>query len=770
MSKNDDNYHAKHPEQGSGLLLTLRSPFFITSFITSFIASFNTYFIKSGRPNFFKALKRWQMLLFTLLYVTATGASLSASAASQMPTLVNTPTSAMSNAQSKTAETAGFVDFFAVCEQHQQACMEWLGCDSLEECRSIIACLVDEDECEEMPHCEEDEEECEARPECEEEEEECEDMPECDEEDSESCDEGGADGETDGENDGQNDQDQRASGFVNPNPVADKTIMLVDTAPANAASRFLAQATLGADYALITQVASFGEDVWLESQFNEQVGYLTPYTQFLVNAANEYAEQVDTGNDEQAEDLVVERFGDPEKFHQYAWWTQVMTSPDLVRQRVAMALSEIFVVSNNVEALGTVPYSMSGYYDTLLTHSFGNFRDLLKAISLNPAMGVYLSHIGNQKANPQTGTFPDENYAREVMQLFSIGLFELNPDGSRKQDASGNDIPTYGQAEIREFAKIFTGLNFDTAQGFGVGEEIDDDLDEELAAFLRPMKMYDEFHSTGEKRLLNGQVVPAGQTGAQDIDAAIDNLFNHPNVAPFIGKQLIQRLVTSNPSPAYVSRVTAAFNGNNATPRGDMKAVIRAILLDPEARPDLSRTDLNGNHGRLREPFLRLLRLKRMFDTTTIDRTFNSIGLDTVGLIKQNVMYSPSVFNFFQPGYAPNGELRNRNLLAPEFQIVNASTIMEIKNLVDFWLESGRFEESAGLLPVESVSFAAEVALADNPDALLDRLDTVMTLGTLTPETRSAIKTVLENEPDRTERVKKAIYLIAVSPDYAVAL
>lgn len=134
-----------------------------------------------------------------------------------------------------------------------------------------------------------------------------------------------------------------------------------------------------------------------------------------------------------------------------------------------MALSEIFVVSNNVEALGTVPYSMSGYYDTLLTHSFGNFQDLLKAISLNPAMGVYLSHIGNQKANPQTGTFPDENYAQEVMKLFSIGLFELNHDGSRKQDASGNDIPTYGQAEIREFVKIFTGLNFDTAQGFGVG-------------------------------------------------------------------------------------------------------------------------------------------------------------------------------------------------------------------------------------------------------------------------------------------------------------
>lgn len=745
MSKNDNNYHAKHPEQGSGLPITLRSPFFI--------ASFTTYFIKSERPIFFSALKRWQMLLFTLLYVTATGASLSATAASQMPTLVNAPVSVASNAQSKTGKTAGFVDFFAVCEQHQQACMEWLGCDSLEECSSIIACLVDEDECEEMPHCEEDEEECEELPECE----------EGDEEDSESCDEGG-------ENDGQNDQDQRASGFVNPNPVADKTIMLVDTAPANAASRFLAQATLGADYALITQVASFGEDVWLESQFNEPVGYLTPYTQFLVNAMVDYAEQVDTGNDEQAEDLVVDRFGDPEKFHQYAWWTQVMTSPDLVRQRVAMALSEIFVVSNNVEALGTVPYSMSGYYDTLLTHSFGNFRDLLKAISLNPAMGVYLSHIGNQKANPQTGTFPDENYAREVMQLFSIGLFELNPDGSRKQDASGNDIPTYGQAEIREFARIFTGLNFDTAQGFGVGEEIDDELNEELAAFLRPMKMYDEFHSTGEKRLLRGQVVPAGQTGSQDIDAAIDNLFNHPNVGPFIGKQLIQRLVTSNPSPAYVSRVTAAFNGNNATPRGDMKAVIRAILLDPEARPDLSRTDLNGNHGRLREPFLRLVRLKRMFDTTTIDRTFNSIGLDTVGLIKQYVMYSPSVFNFFQPGYAPNGELRNSKLLAPEFQIVNASTIMEIKNLVDFWLESGRFEESTGLLPVESVSFAAEVALADNPDVLLDRLDTVMTLGTLTPETRSAIKTVLENEPDSTERVKKAIYLIAISPDYAVAL
>ena len=504
-----------------------------------------------------------------------------------------------------------------------------------------------------------------------------------------------------------------------------------------------------------------GKQAWLQQQFAQPIGYLTPQTRFLYRRAEAIEEQ---SNDEER---VARLLGDPEKFHMYAWWTQVMTSPDLLRQRVALALSEIFVVSNNVEEIGTVPYAMSGYYDSLLEHSFGNFRELLKAVSLNPAMGIYLSHMNNIKADPVTGRFPDENYAREVMQLFSIGLFELNNDGSRRLDAQGNAIATYGQQEIRELAKIFTGLSFDSDEGFpnlANGAEFEYDLE----AFLLPMKMYDAHHSQEEKRLLNGTIVPAGQSGMADIDAAIDNLFNHPNVGPFIGKQLIQRLVKSNPSPAYVSRVTAAFNGETGAPRGDMQAFISAILLDPEAQ--VPPTESAANAGRLREPFVRLVRLKRSFNATTSDRNYAALGLDVFPLIRQYVMYSPSVFNFFQPNYAPNGEIKDAGLLAPEFQITNASTIVEIKNLIDSWLEAGRFEEQTGYLPNDEVNFTTELALADDTEALLTHLDTVMTYGTLSENTRSVVRKAINNETEALEKVRIAVYLIAVSPDFAVAI
>lgn len=604
-------------------------------------------------------------------------------------------------------------------------------------------CEENEDEQE----CDEDSEDCEGEEEeqeCNEDEEEC----ESDEDDDEECDED--------EGSCENEPGKTVtSGYVNPNPVPDNTIVKVERSAANKASRFLNQATLGANYPLVTQVAAMGEAKWLESQFTQPVGYIYPYTHFLLEEQGKLAEEQ-------------EPFGSPIKFHMHGWWTQIMTSPDLVRQRVAVALSEIFVISSNVETLGESPYAFTSYYDTLLKHSFGNFRDLLKDISLNPSMAVYLSHLNNEKANPNTGTFPDENYAREVMQLFSIGLFELNPDGSRKKDAKGNDIPTYGQNEIREFAKIFTGLAIETEDREGFGAEVC--CNEQFflhARDLTPLKMWDQFHSDGEKKLLKGTVVPAGQTGMQDIDAAIDNLFNHPNVGPFIGKQLIQRLVKSNPSPAYVARVTEAFNGNDKTPRGDMKAVLRAVLLDSEAR---ALPTNNFSEGRLREPFLRLVRLARSFDATTPDRTYAAEGFDVRNQIQQYVFYAPSVFNFFQPSYSPNGDVRDAELVAPEFQITNAVTIIEIKNLIQQWLVTGRFDESLGQLESESVDFNYEVSLANNSDALIDHLDTLMTYGMLSSNTKDAIRKVIENETNPMAKVKKAIYLVAISPDYAVAL
>ena len=631
---------------------------------------------------------------------------------------------------------------FRICQNQPELCEELVEearCELEDDCEALPECNNEEEKCEELPECNNEEEECEELPECNNEEEECEEPPECNSEEEE-C---------------ENIPEGVTTGYQNPNPLPDTTEMIVEQQAANKASRFLAQATLGADYATISQVASFGEEIWLESQFQQPAGYLLPYIQHLFQKQAELDEQYPDS------DLI----GGPLSFHMHAWWTQVMTSPDLVRQRVAMALSEIFVVSSNVEIIGESPYVVSQYYDTLIKHSFGNFRDLLKDISLNPAMAIYLSHLNNEKANPERGTYPDENYAREVMQLFSIGLFELNPDGTRKKDQNGNDIPTYGQEQIREFAKVFTGLSMDHAEGFGYVPCCNEDF-QSHATEMKPLKMFDNYHSSGEKRLLNGLVLPAGQSGMQDVDAAIDNLFNHPNVGPFIGKQLIQRLVKSNPSPAYVARVSAAFNGAGKTPRGDMKNVLRAILLDPEAR---SMTNAKSQ-GRLREPFLRLVRLARAFNASTENRTFAAEGYEVVPKIKQYVFFAPSVFNFFQPNYTPNGELKDAGLVAPEFQITNASTIIEVKNLVDLWVDSGRLEERIGALAPEVVSFEKEIALAADPDALLNRLDTLLTYGTLSDNTRAVIKGVIEQEPDLSMRVKKAVYLLAVSPDYAVAI
>lgn len=645
-----------------------------------------------------------------------------------------------------------------ICEEEPEFCWELiLICiDDHELCEEILfppECEFDDEECEEFPECDEETQDCDAYYECiEEGGEDCERFLGCDEED-ETC-----DSVPQCEENEEGECEVVFTGYENPNPVPSDAVFSVEKDAAERASRFLTQSTLGANYPLVTLVASMGEAAWLESQFNEPVGYLFPYTDYLINLAE--STEVDGE--------YTEVYGQPFTFHLHAWWTQVMTSPDLVRQRVALALSEIFVISSNVEVIGESPYAITHYYDALLQHSFGNYRDILKGMTLNPAMAIYLSHLNNEKANPQTGTFPDENYAREVMQLFSIGLFELNQDGTRKQDTNGNDIPTYGQQEIREFAKIFTGLAMNYEEGgFGSVPCCNEDF-YQYARDMLPLEMFDAFHSQGEKRLLNGAVVPAGQTGIQDLEDAIDNLFNHPNVGPFIGKQLIQRLVKSNPSPAYVARVAAAFNGATGAPRGDMKALIRAVLLDPEAQQ--MPQDATPADGRLQEPFIRLVRLMRAFDATTPDRNHAGEGFEISAKLKQYVFFSPSVFNFFQPGFSPNGAIRDANLVAPEFQIVNASTIIEIKNFIDRWLDVGVYDDRVGQLATETVSFERELELANEPLALIDHLDVLLTYGQLSPTTREAILTVVESEREPVERVKKAVYLIAISPDFAVSL
>ena len=513
------------------------------------------------------------------------------------------------------------------------------------------------------------------------------------------------------------------------------------------ASRFAAQATFGLDYAAIEALAVEGKSAWIDRQFSLPVSDHVSIVSDLVQRrdAGEFA-QFETD----IEYLIL--------FRRLAWWHRTVTAPDELRQRVAFALSQIFVVSDNVDDLIVNPFALSVYYDMLLGNAFGNFRDLLRDVSLNPAMGIYLSHVNNRRSDPANNVFPDENYAREVMQLFSIGLFELNIDGSRQLDVNGRPIPTYSNVEIREFAKIFTGLSFGVPGGFFGNPE---------PWFLSPMQMFDAEHEPGQKNLLNGTIVPAGQTGMQDFEAAIDNLFNHPNVGPFIGKQLIQRLVTSNPSAAYIERVARAFNGDATGVRGDMRAVIRAVLLDPEAT---AAPDPGTNFGKLREPVVRRAAILRQFGARSADGFIANTGYFVQELGKQHPLSAPSVFNFFLPAHSPAGEIADAGLVAPEFQITTSNSIVGVSNLIDFVILGDFVTDAPEPFERTLLDYGEYLAIANDIGALVDRLDIVLTAGTLDPLTRQAIENLLADIDDIDMRARIAVHLFLTSSDYAVRL
>ena len=519
------------------------------------------------------------------------------------------------------------------------------------------------------------------------------------------------------------------------------------TAELEDASRFAAQATFGLGYDDIRLLARQGKSAWIDEQIALPITDHSSIVTDLVRRrdAGEFAQF-----EQDIEYLIL--------FRRLAWWHRTVTADDQLRQRVAFALSQIFVVSDNVDELIINPYAMSGYYDMLLGNAFGNFRDLLRDVSLHPAMGIYLSHVNNRKSDPANNIFPDENYAREIMQLFSIGLFELNNDGSLRLDAGGDPIPTYSNVEIREFAKIFTGFSFGGSGAF---------FGNPIPEFLVSMQMFDAQHEQGAKHLLNGTVVPAGQTGLQDFEAAIDNLFNHPNVGPFIGKQLIQRLVTSNPSPAYVDRVARAFNGDSTGVRGDMAAVIRAVLLDPEAQ---AAPGSDPSFGKLREPVVRYAALLRQLGASSDDGFIANTGYFLQELGKQHPLSAPSVFNFFLPAHSPAGEIADAGLVAPEFQITTSNSVVGMSNLVDFIVVGDFVTDVPEPFAPVSLTFADYVDIVGDVDALVGRLDLVLTAGTLHGSTRQAIAGVLEEIEDENVRLRIALYLFLVSPDYAVRM
>lgn len=516
-------------------------------------------------------------------------------------------------------------------------------------------------------------------------------------------------------------------------------------------SRFLAQATLGASMEEIERAEALGFESWIDEQ-------LSMPTSSHLATMQRLQDQYGTPGDPIT-------FESP-TFRRFAWWEQVMTSPNVLRQRVALALSEIFVVSELMDLLFIHPESVASYYDLLLEHAFGSYEELLLAVTLHPAMGVYLSHLNNDRSNLALGRFPDENYAREVMQLFSIGLFELAPDGSQLLDSEGDPIPTYDNGDITEFAKIFTGLGLQGASASFGGYGGDRSL---------PMIMYESHHEPGSKNLLNGFSIPAGQTGIEDIEDTIGHLADHPNVGPFIATRLIQRLVRSNPSPAYVERVAAVFADDGAGQRGNLAEVVRAILMDEEARRDPSQE----SDGFLREPFLRGVSFLRAFDATSPSGEYFIDGAITAFLVQQHPMASPSVFNFFQPDFAPNGPIKDAGLKAPEFQITTDSSVVWLANLALYFIidpDESAFPANVALfapgsidadeIPV-AVDLTDENALIDDIDGLLDRLDLILTYGTLSDTSRGLIRTALEDvEPEI--RAALALNLILSSPDYAI--
>ena len=445
-------------------------------------------------------------------------------------------------------------------------------------------------------------------------------------------------------------------------------------------------------------------------------------------------------------------------------WRKLLSSPDVLRQRVTLALSEIIVISiANIAGTSFKSFAAAAFMDVLEANAFGSYRTLLGEVSTTNAMGAYLSFRGNRKANPAVGSLPDENYARECMQLFSIGLIDLNLDGSPKL-SGGKPSETYGQADVSQMARVFTGWNSDTSVPAGAaGAETPDRV-------IRPMVQTASNHELGEKRFL-GTVIPANTDGVQSLRLALDTLIAHPNAAPFISRQLIQRLVTSNPSPAYVARVAAKFidsQGDNKAGaidqrRADLKVVIKAILLDPEARSDAGLTD--PAFGKLREPVIRFVQWARSFGVTsaTDDWAIGDLS-DAAAKLGQSPLRAPSVFNFFRPGYVPpNSAIAARALNAPEFQITTESSVAGYVNFMQKAIASG----VAGL----KANTVFLLPLVNDSAALLAELNVLLAAGQLSSATLTALKTALDTiavatPTGQTNRINAAITLVMAAPEY----
>jgi len=574
------------------------------------------------------------------------------------------------------------------------------------------------------------------------------------------------------------------------------------------AARFLQQATFGPTDADIAHLRSLtapnggaGYQAWLNEQYAAAPSLMTTYHDWVANVLAE-----NTGN-VLREAWFLDTLGGPDPQN------NAVIHTDQLRQRVAFALSEIFVISDQNTLINQHPEGEVTYYDILTNNAFGNYRQLLEKVTLSTDMGVYLNMVSNPRADLSKNRHPDENYAREINQLFSVGLVMLNPDGS-VQTSGGVPVPTYTQPVITAFAHVFTGWNWASCTSgnyLNCGYQNND--------FTQPMAPFAAFHDNGtdltndivSKQLLsypgavNGGVLAAGGTPQSDLAFALDNIFNHPNVGPFIGKQLIQRLVTSNPSPAYVQRITNVFNNNGSGVRGDLKAVVQAILLDPEAR--VGQFHAPDSFGKLREPLLRMTHFWRA--TGALHHCGQNVGGlhyanqpyryagyttaygtsdETYGSgVGQAPLDSPTVFNFFKPSFGPSGEMTTRGLLGPEFQIATDSLIVSSTNSLFGKSFNGDLTDTCGNDPIGDIALnrtqdlplAGSVAggPASSSAGLVDAYNKRFMAGQMSPFMRNVMINYLNtissasdpNEPDaRVSRVNRALLLISTSPEYLI--
>lgn len=561
------------------------------------------------------------------------------------------------------------------------------------------------------------------------------------------------------------------------------------------AARFLAQATFGPTAASIAHLRLIGYQGWL----NEQVA--AP-----VSTEVAYLDWVD-GLSCPPEDENCNSVRDDTRLE--AWTINVLGTPDpsrggqqptdQLRQRVAWALSQIFVVSNSSGTLNYNPWGMADYYDTLSADALGNYRSLLEDVTKHPAMGIYLSSIGNQKADPATNRHPDENYAREVLQLFSIGLVQLNLDGSPVL-VGGEPVPTYDQETVRGFAAVFTGWIWNNS---GCGEttytccsantyEWCGPSNADDPPWMLPMQPVEAYHdNTHDKPLLvypgvtlPGGVLPFGGDAQSELSAALDNIFQHPNVGPFMARRLIQNLVTSNPTSAYIARVAAVFNDNGSGVRGDLAAVVRAILLDPEAR--YGPWQYPQTFGKLREPLLKTTHLWRaMLGASSNGRITNLLPWPPIeDWFGQAPLRAPSVFNFFTPDYQPPGEIEYLGLRGPEFQIRDDAHIVDTPNFLfhQVFCEFLPFGPNDGCWGSDfpdnlRMNYNGDVALAaSDPEALIDEYNLLFMSGQMSPAMRQVLLTRLnalnadnsDNGNVGLSRVYQALYLILTSPEYSI--